>query len=876
MELSAPRSGRLPSRAAVVAAAALAIAATVAASGALVRIAAPSPSPTARPPAPPIAGSAAALAHAPLAFAAAGAGRFTAHGPGSAFAFSRRGVDIGLLRSRSGAGLALQLQLVGARVGVPTGAGREPVRTTDLTGGGRTTTDTAFSHVVYRDAWPGATIAFSGDGRTLRYAITLAAGAAAAPIHMAYRGIRSASLDARGNLRLSVPGGTLTDLRPGAYQVEGGHRIVVPVTYALEKRGAFGFRLGAHDPRLPVVIDPTLIYSTYLGGSSIDFLWSAMSGSDGTAYVTGETYSRNFPTTPGAVQPGPQVGGDAFVARFDATGSRLIFSTLIGGKYSDFGSHVAVGSDGSAYVVGTTESPDFPTTSGAYEKHEFGTHQDAFAARISPDGSRLVWSTYLGSHATDSVGLAIAVGADDQAYVGGTTGPSWPVAGTGRHCLGGPGSGWVVRLNARGTAAIYSTCLSDTSHDVELNTLAADAHGNAYVAGLASTGFPTTAGAYHTTLRGANDVFVMKLDPGSSVVYSTLVGGSGEEEVRAMAALPDGSVDLTGYTSSPDFPTTAGAFTVPAGPAEPAFMVHLNAAGSALVSSSLIGGHRGAEPSSIAVDAAGDAFIAGDTFSRNFPTTPGAAVPEYVPKDDGFVSEFGASGQLLYSSYTGALGASSAGAITVDRAGVVFFAASPGRGYRTTPGAFAANARGRGDAGVEATVLHCTITGTPGNDVLTGTPHRDVICGGGGNDRIDGRGGNDILVGGAGNDVLIGGGGSDVLIGGLGANRMYGGPGADLLRGGPVADRMSGGPGHDTMIGAAGADRMLGRGGGDMLSGGPGADRLFGGLGPDRLFGSLGADILQGGRGNDLLDGGDGRNRCPDPFGGNTRRRCPI
>jgi Ca2+-binding RTX toxin-like protein len=880
MELSAPRGGRLRSRAATAAAATFAIAAILTSGGALVRVTAPAAPVTAPTAAAPALDPASTFARVPLAFAATGTGTFAAHGLGSAFGFSRGGVDIGLLRARSGAGLALRLRLVGARGAAPAGAGAQPVRTTEFTGRGRATSPTAFAGIVYRNAWPGASIAFSGDGRALRYTIALAPGASTTPIRMAYRGVRGESIDAAGDLRLAVAGGTLSDLRPSAYQVAGGRRVAVPVRYSLGRRGVFGFRLGAHDPHLPVVIDPTLIYSTYLGGSNYDYLWSATAGSDGTEYVTGQTYSRDFPTTPGAFQPGLKENADAFVARFDATGARLIYSTLIGGNASDFAGHIAVGDDGSAYVVGITDSSDFPTTADAWERHAYRrNYQNGFAARVSPDGARLVWSTYLSSTRSDSSGNAIAVGPDGEAYIGGATGQWWPTAGGGSGCGQSVGldSAWVVRLNARGSAPLYSTCIGGTAEAI-ITAIAADPQGNAYVSGRTDTaGFPTTAGAYQTARAGQTDAFVVKLTPGAAVAYATLIGGGDDEDSSAISELPDGSVDVAGVTTSPDFPTTAGAYAVTPGAVGPAFLVHLNATGSALISSSIIGGSRGADVSGLSVDDAGDAYVTGQTLSRDFPTTAGAAVPEFAPREDGFVSEFGPIGQLLYSSYTGRVAAGWKAAISVDpAAGIVFYAGAPGPGYTTTPGAYAPNARGRQDGGVQATVLHCTISGTPGNDVLVGTPHRDVICGGAGNDRIEGRGGNDILIGGAGNDVLIGGGGDDVLIGGAGRNLMYGGPGADLLRGGPAADVMSGGPGPDTMIGSGGDDRMRGLGGADMLSGGPGADRLFGGLGPDRLFGSLGADLLQGGRGNDLLDGGDGRNRCPDPFGGNTRRHCPA
>ena len=335
-------------------------------------------------------------------------------------------------------------------------------------------------------------------------------------------------------------------------------------------------------------------------------------------------------------------------------------------------------------------------------------------------------------------------------------------------------------------------------------------------------------------------MFVQKLDPAGAVAYSTLVGGNGDDEPMAIATAADGTAYVTGRTRSTDFPATSGGFHPPVlSGRENAFAVRVNATGTQLVYSTIFGGFHGADGWSITVDAAQDAYIAGSTRSPDYPVTSDAAVPEFTPQEDGVVTELDPAGALLYSSYSGLIN-KDAGipAISVDTAGVMFLAQDPGTRYATTVGAYSANAHHQADAGVAATAMRCTISGTPGNDVLIGTPHRDVICGGGGNDRIEGRGGNDILVGGSGTNILIGGPGADVLIGGSGSDVMFGGPGADLLRGGA---------------------------GGDRLAGGNGADTIVAGDGRDILRGLAGSDALYGGRGHD---------RCPDARGRNVRHSC--
>jgi len=823
----------------------------------------------------------AAFRRVPLAFAATGRG-LVAHGPGSAIAFTHRGAAIALLGRPAGAGLLLRLDLVGGRRGVtPVGDGVEHARLATFRGTIRTVRRTAFRQVVYRDVWPGEDMTFAGDGRALRYSVSLAPGASVSKIDMAYRGVQAATVDRSGNLHLAVVGGTLIDRRPVAYQSEGGRRVDVPVRYVLhDSSGGFGFALGSHDPRLPITIDPTLVYSAYLGGSSIDSLDSATSGPDGSAYVTGITYSKDFPTTPGSFEPGPEVAADAFVARFDPTGSRLIYSTLLGGSASETGTQVAASSNGSAYVVGYTESADFPTTPGVWQPHRNGLSQDAFATKLSPDGSRLDYSTYIGT-GVDDYGNAVAIGPDGDAYVGGRTGHVFPTAGGGSGCPVGPqgDAAWVVRLDANADAPVYSTCIGGSGdQENEVRAITTDAQGDAYVGGNTSdSSFPTTAGAYQPAYAGGSeDIFVQKLDPTGATLYSTLLGGSGMDEVWAMAGLPDGSVYLTGRTDSTAFPTTAGAFQQTQGGDMDAFATRLSPAGTSLISSTMIGGAGSDNGWGIATDQADDAFVVGETMSANFPTTPDAASSTLVGRDDGYITEVDPSGSLLYSSYLDAAPPGWRLAISVDPAGVVFEAKNTTTQPSGSPGAYASAHRRGQDGAVSATAFRCTITGTSGNDVLIGTSHRDVICGGAGNDRIDGRGGNDIIVGGTGADVLIGGAGADVLIGGRGDDIVYAGGGNDLVRAGDGHDKVQGGDGQDRLVGSAGNDRLEGGDGSDWLWGGLGADLLWGNGGADHLIGSDQNDVLRGGDGADYLNGGAGHNWCPDRHGRNVRENCPT
>jgi hypothetical protein len=439
------------------------------------------------------------------------------------------------------------------------------------------------------------------------------------------------AIDAAGNAY--VTGGTVSadfPTSPGAFQ-----------TTKLGFRNAFVTKLNT--------AGSALVYSTFLGGSNNDAAAAIAVDASGNAYVTGAADNPDFPTTPGAFQTTPGAVGEfqAFVTKLNPTGSALVYSTFLGGSSDDGAAAIAIDTSGNAYVTGVTLSTDFPTTPGAFQTipgDGFGRVQDAFVSKLNAAGSALVYSTYLG--ATDTGGNAIVVDASGSAYVtGGTNSVDFP---TTPGAFSESGNGFITKLNASGSALVYSARLRGFA---VCNGIALDAAGNAYVTGhTSSPDFPTTPEAFQTACANCNpdrdlgDAFITKLNPtGSALVYSTFLGGSGNEGGNGITVDPAGNAYITGVTDSADFPTTADAFqTTFGGGFSDAFVSKLNAAGSALVDSTYLGGNDIDNGTGVGIDASGNAYVAGYSFSSNFPTTPGAFQTNFGAVVDAFVAKIAA------------------------------------------------------------------------------------------------------------------------------------------------------------------------------------------------------------------------------------------
>jgi hypothetical protein len=534
-----------------------------------------------------------------------------------------------------------------------------------------------YRKVEYREVYPGVSLVYYGNQRQLEYDFVVAPGADPGQIRLGVEGADRVEVDAEGDLVLqATAGGQVRFHKPLVYQEVDGARREVEGSFALRAsslksairnpKSEIGFEVAVYDPTCPLVIDPVLVYSTYLGGSGDDWSWGIAVDSSGNAYVTGPTASRNFPTA-NALQASNRGSNDAFVTKLNAAGSALVYSTYLGGSGEDGGSAIAVDSSGNAYVTGLTSSRNFPTANAVQASYGGGMY-DAFVTKLNAAGSALVYSTYLGGSDEDG-GSGIAVDSSGNAYVTGMTNSSnFPTANALQASNRGSNDAFVTKLNAAGSALVYSTYLGGSGDEVGL--IAVDSSGNAYVTGETSSGnFPTANALQASSGGGRSDAFVTKLNAaGSALVYSTYLGGSGEEGGSGIAVDSSGNAYVTGYTGSSNFPT-ANALQASNRGSNDAFVTKLNATGSALVYSTYLGGSGSDEGWGIAVDSSGSVYVTGLTDSSNFPTA-NALQASNRGADDAFVTKLNAAGSaLVYSTYLGGNAWEEGHGIAVDSSG---------------------------------------------------------------------------------------------------------------------------------------------------------------------------------------------------------------
>ena len=510
-----------------------------------------------------------------------------------------------------------------------------------------------YARVCYANLYPGVDLVYYGNQRELEYDFVLHPGADPETIRLRIEGASKLRL-ASGDLVLGSPGGDVRLRRPFAYQEMNGTKKEIRSHYVMRGAREVGFRIGSYDRSQPLIIDPVLAYSTYLGGSADEAALDIAVDSAGNAYVTGFTTSIDFPTANPFQSTYGGGSSDVYVTKINATGSALVYSTYLGGS-SDFdvGQSVAVDSVGSVYVTGATGSPDFPTVN-PIQATNHGI-RDAFVTKISPDGSALVYSTYLGGSG-DDYGWGIAVDSAGNAHVTGDT-PSrdFPVfkALQPRFHEGANFNTFVSEINADGSALIYSTYWGGSGGEGG-SRVAVDLADNTYIGGYTfSPDFPTV-NAIQPIYAGNVDAYLTKLTAdGQTVIYSTFLGGSGFEYGWDVAVDSAGNAYMTGFTQSTDFPTAHALQPTNHGGFD-AFVAKISGDGSSLLYSTYLGGtanesefDAGYRDLGIAVDSAGSAYVAGTTKSVNFPTTPLAFQKALKGGSDAFVAKIASGGVSL-------------------------------------------------------------------------------------------------------------------------------------------------------------------------------------------------------------------------------------
>jgi hypothetical protein len=546
-----------------------------------------------------------------------------------------------------------------------------------------------YEEVVYHDLYEGIDLVYHMGKTGLKYGLVVDPGADPKPITMSYEGIESLQADAAG-LSIRTPLGEIRDSTPLAYQDPDQL-----ISCGFIKRGVFsyGFSCEDWDRSRPLIVDP-LIYATFIGGSDFDGASPVAVDQAGDAYVTGITYSMDFPVTPGAISGSLKGYRDAFVAKLDATGSMLLYATYLGGTdstpHTEATTSIAVDSSGCAYVTGYTRSLDFPTTPGAFDRTP--NSDDAFVVKLNAIGNALEYSTFLGG-SVDDWGLGIAVDKDDHAFVTGlANSEDFPVtADAWNATFNGYVDAFVAKLNPLGSGLEYATFIGGSKGE-NANSIALDASANMYIVGYTmSSDFPVTSGAFDVTYNdGQQDVFVAKLNSTGELAYATFLGGSGCDFVTSVTVDSFGNAYVTGNTDSADFQVTPGSFDTSYNGGWDSFVVKLNAAGSAIVFATFLGGSGGDSGWGVALDDAGNVYVTGFTGSPNFPITAGAIDIELNGSRDAFLSVLAPAGDALgYSTYLGGNNSDYGGSVALDAAGAVYLAGrTESFDFPVTPGAF--------------------------------------------------------------------------------------------------------------------------------------------------------------------------------------------
>ncbi len=583
-----------------------------------------------------------------------------------------------------------------------------------------------YGQIRYKNVYPGIDLIYYGNQQQMEYDFAVAPGADASRIQFEVKGANSIGTDENGNLLLQTKNGNLRFQLPAIYQESSGQRSPVAGSYNLMDATHFGFQLNKYDSSKPVVIDPVLLYSTYLGGSGTEQPYGIAVDSTGSTYITGYTDSVDFPLANLGSLP---AGNDhVFVAKLDPTGSTLVYADYLGGSGYDYGYGLALDSSNNVYVTGSTESSDFPVVN-ALMGTEPGFYS-GFVTKISADGSSVLYSTYLGGNSWDQPS-AIAVDGLGQIYVAGSTASTnFPTANAYQSSMSANQGGvygyygFVSKITADGSSFVYSTYFGGNSN-VQQNCgspcwpqpynavmgLAIDASGNAYVDGNTNTyNFPTTQGSYlatNTTPQDATIGFVSKFTSSGSLGYSTYFyeSSGNQTNLTAIAVDGNGSAYVTGGAPSDGtFPITSTSICDPSVYATgcgPAFVTKFDPTASTLLYSTFLGPYNNASPQSIAVDANNNAYVlssASSTWQGQFGIVNG--IQPYSNGNDLLLVEIDAAASSeLFATYFGGSTDEFASGLAIDGSGNMYVSGSTdSTDLPITTGAFQSVLGGNTDA----------------------------------------------------------------------------------------------------------------------------------------------------------------------------------
>ncbi len=611
------------------------------------------------------------------------------------------------IKSRKSANATLQFKLMGAsRNPSVVGENLQPGRLNYFIGNDPTKWHRnvpTYGQVRYTNVYPGIDLVYYGNHHQLEYDFAVAPGADPRQIQFEIAGASQIALDSDGNLVLQTGSGELHFQSPVVYQESSGVHVPVSGTYVMNDSTHIGFQVAHYDASKPLVIDPVLVYSTYLGGSGDEQPSGIAVDSTGSVYLAGYTDSADFPlTTLGSTTSGlPHV----FVAKLDPTGSNLIYADYIGGNSQDYGYALTLDSNNNLYVTGSTASSNFPMVN-PYQGSYPGSF-NAFLTKVSADGSSLLYSTYLGGNGSDQPSSMAIDNLGSIIVAGNTSSTNFPTANayeaTANANQGGVSGnyGFLTKFSPGGSSLIYSTYLGGNSNAPyncggtpcwpspynAVSGIAVDGNGNAYATGITNTyNFPTTQSSYlatNSTQQNSVVGFVSEFNTSGSLTYSTYFYESSGilTSMNAIAVDASGSAYVTGTAfSDGTFPVTSTSICDPgsAGFAcDFAFVTKFDPTGSSLLYSTFLGANNNANPQSIALDANNDAYVLASTSSSAFSTVNG--IESYSSGNDLLLVEIDpAANTELLATYVGANADEFPAGLVVDASDNLYVAGSTG------------------------------------------------------------------------------------------------------------------------------------------------------------------------------------------------------
>ena len=560
-----------------------------------------------------------------------------------------------------------------------------------------------YGKIIYHDIYPGIDLSYFGTNGHLKREFIVNPGADPSAISFSYEGVNNIFIDENRVLHLTTDKGELLESPLVCYQVINGQKISVGAEYNIFENGTVSFLIGCYNPSYTLIIDPELVYSLHYGGTNLEAGISIAVDSNGHAYITGQTASRDFLTTPGAIKTNynDYLGlGDAFIVKMNLDGSAPIYSTYFGGTHTECGYGIVVDRKGNAIITGETWSSDFPTTTGAFQTIKNKTI-DAFVVKLNHDGSLPIFSTFLGGYDCDW-GLGVTVDNDGNIFITGMTNSgNFPTTSdvVNPNYLGASDI-FIVKMNENGSNVIYSTYYGGSGNE-QSNSITVDPYGNAYITGSTnSVDFLTTPGVVQPNYcedeaigHFAEDVFVLKLNSdGSSPIYATYYGGSRRDYGQDIAIDTNGNAYITGYTTSEDFPTTIGAmdstFSGEYGDYD-SFILKLNSDGSTPLYATFYGGSSKDIGTGIVVDGSENVYITGQTYSNDLVITEDAIKPYNSGEWDIFFLKLAPDGKTLdYATYYGGDSDDYGEEIALDFSGNAFIVGTTGSSdFPTTDGA---------------------------------------------------------------------------------------------------------------------------------------------------------------------------------------------